>query len=178
MATPLLAPAAPEQAPAPAPAPLGFEVRLAAVDAAMSVRLQEAGLAVDVNTAHLPNVDFDLGDIVRLPASLPGPPEPEHASPVAAMLQRARRLLDERGWCTGCSRDEQGALCLVGAIQKAARGDRRLEMEGLNLLLEQIRRDLDPNVDTIPSWNDRQPSARMPLRILDHTTNTAANRDI
>lgn len=164
---------------APAPAlPLDLEARLAAVDAAMTVRLQVAGLAVDVNTAHLSHEPVDWADVVRGPVDHPPPAPAPLPTPVADLISRARHRMLVGGWCATGYRDEAGAMCLAGAVRAEAGGDRRMEMAALDLILTTIRTELDPAAETVPSWNDAQPSARMPLRILDHATTTAATRGI
>lgn len=158
--------------PVVAPAELDFEARLAATDAAMTVRLQETGLAVDVNTAHLPAVDWT--EAVTVPVAAPVDLYP---TPVAALLQRAHARISRAGWCKGYSVDGQGAMCLEWAIHLEARGDMGLEVAGLNHLLDTIRRQFG-DWETVPSWNDAQPDGRAPIRILGESVNTAATSGI
>lgn len=166
--TPAVEQAAPE---------LDLEARMAAVDAAMTVRLQEAGLAVDVNSAHLPGSDVDLADVIRGPITMPAPPVDLYPTPVAALLQRAHRRITDGGWCRDAMRHTDGGLCLVGAIRVEARGDAGLGMRGLNHLLDVIRRQF-PDAETVPQFNDSHRDGRMPIRILGEAADHAATRGI
>lgn len=152
------------QAPAPA-APLDFDARLAL-----------AVLAVDARIDSTPPALLDLADVIRLPVE-----EPElqtaapAATPLAACLQRARSILAERGWCTRALHGEQGAVCPIGAIRAAA-SSRGQADDACALLLEVIQREF--TAETVPSWNDRQQGAALPLRMLDRAANDAASRGI
>ncbi|MGW3060734.1 DUF6197 family protein [Streptomyces goshikiensis] len=89
----------------------------------MTVRLEQAAVAYEVNTAHIPTEPVDLAHVVTVP--LPPtlqPPEP-YPTPVAALLHRAHHHLFTDGWCCGALVDEDGARCLVGAIRAEAGGD-------------------------------------------------------
>lgn len=163
--------AAPAEA---SPATLDLDARLALADAAMSVRLDEASMEWGVNTCRQSGPDW----WAAVTAAPPPAPDPGHATSVAGLLQRAHRRLLGGGWCRGYAVDGQGAVCLAWAIHREARGDVGLEVAALNHLLDQIRADLDPDAQTVPSWNDRQTDARMPLRILGAATDTAHQRGI
>lgn len=49
------------------PVELSLEERLTLVEAAMTVRLDEANAAYEVNTAHIPTTPVDLTDLIALP---------------------------------------------------------------------------------------------------------------
>lgn len=158
---------------APAPAPtvdLSLEERLALVEAAMTVRLDTAAVAYEVNTAHLATEPVDLADVVTGPTE-PGEtgarPLPElYPTPVAALLQRAHHRLLTGGWCTGTLVDTDGARCLYGAIHAEAGGNQRLESDALDVLLDAIRRQFGDSVASVPTFNDAFGSPRVPLRLL------------
>jgi len=160
-----------------APVELDFEARLAATDAEMTVRLEQAGVAVDVYTAHLPEA-VDWADVVTAPIAVPAGLVDLYPTPVAALLQRAHTRIVDGGWCRGYSVDGQGATCLAWAIHREARGDVGLEVAGLNHLLDTIRAEFDPGAETVASWNDSHRDGRIPLRILGAAADTAATRGI
>ncbi|WP_331759393.1 hypothetical protein [Streptomyces sp. NBC_01579] len=170
-----LTPAPRTRATAP-PAELSLEERLAFINAAMTVRLEEAAVAYEVNTAHIPTEPVDLGDVVTLPLT-PTLQPPPHAypTPVAALLQRAHHRLLTGGWCTGALIDAEGARCLYGAIHAEARGDQSLESRGLEVLMDAIRRKFG-DVDSVPSFNDVFASGRIPMRMLDQAAGLADAR--
>ncbi|MEU0659601.1 DUF6197 family protein [Streptomyces lavendulocolor] len=147
-----------------------LETRLALADAAMNVRLEQAGLAFEVNTAHLPAAEPILpGPLTPAP---PAPAPAEYATPIAAVLQRALNRLKEAGWCTGQYRDEQGALCLAGAIRAEAGGG-SVAGAACQFLLEVIQQQFTA-AETLPSWNDAQIGPEIPLRILGQAADQAA----
>lgn len=153
-----------------APVELDLETRLAARLADMTVRLDEAGIAFEVNTAHLPSVE-PLAPILP-----PQPPAPtEYTTPIAAVLRRALTLLREVGWCAE-HWDEKGAICLVRAIRTEAGGS-SLAGEACAFLLDVIRAEFGP-WETVPSWNDAQVGPAIPLRILGQAADQAAARGI
>ncbi|MDX2622720.1 hypothetical protein PV356_24855, partial [Streptomyces sp. WI03-5b] len=49
------------------PVELSLEERLTLVETAMTVRLDEANAAYEVNTAHIPTTPVDLDDLLTLP---------------------------------------------------------------------------------------------------------------
>lgn len=154
---------------------LDLDARLALADAAMTLRLEQAGVAFEVNTAHIPNepaVDLAL---VELPPVVPLAPAPA-LTPLAACLQRAQTVLAERGWCTGALRGEQGAICPMGAIRAAATSRGQAD-DACVVLLEAIQREF-ADAETVPSWNDQQTGPHLPLRLLGQAANVAASRDI
>jgi hypothetical protein len=127
-------------------------------------RLSLAALAVD---ARLDTRPLDLADVICVPVDEPQQARSRcpYSTPIAALLYRARTRI-EAGWCTGRLRDEAGARCLIGAIQAEA-GDTAGADDACRVLLDAIRRDLDPDAETVPSWNDNQTGPRLPLRALD-----------
>jgi hypothetical protein len=109
---------------------LDLDARLAAVDAAMTVRLQEAALAHDIDARH-PETALDYADIIR-PASV------DTDRPVAALLRRARqRVLRPGGWSRDTGTSSRGGNCLEYALIAAARTGRD-EQEARILLREAI----------------------------------------
>ncbi|SEB31814.1 hypothetical protein SAMN04490357_0212 [Streptomyces misionensis] len=170
------------QAAAP-PAELSLEERLTLVDAKMTVKLDEAAVKYEVNTAHIPTEPVDLADIVTGPvdtepvATGPAPLPDLHPTPVAALLQRAHHRLLTGGWCKDVLVDEDGARCMLGAIRIEARGDSGLEASAATVLLDTIRRKFG-NVDSVPSFNDAHGSPRIPLRMVDQAARLADARGL
>lgn len=170
------APQADPTPPAAAPAAgdrLSLDARLAAVEAAMTVKLDEAAIAHEVRTAHIPTEPVDLADVVTGPLDT-GPaqlPEP-YPTPVAALLQRAHYRLLTGGWCKDVLVDEDGARCMLGAIRIEAGGDRGLEADAAAVLLDAIRRRFG-DVDSVPSFNDAHGSGRVPARMLTEAASMA-----
>lgn len=165
-------------APAP-PAELSLEERLTLVTAAMTVLLDEAAVAYEVNTAHLGTEPLDLADAVTVPITPTlQPPGPPYPTPVAALLQRAHHRLLTDGWCTGALADTDGARCLLGAVRVEARGDHRLEADAAAVLLDAIRRRFGDDVDSVPSFNDAFGTGRVPARLLDQAAGLADARGI
>ncbi|MFE3865641.1 hypothetical protein ACFXPT_35235 [Streptomyces goshikiensis] len=161
------------------PTALSIDERMAFINAAMTVRLEEAGVAYEVNTAHIPIEPVDLGDVVTVPLTptLQPPPTP-YPTPVAALLQRAHCRLLTSGWCTGAQVDEDGARCLYGVIHAEARGDQNLESRGLEVLMDAIRRRFGDHIDSVPSFNDAHGSALVPMRMLDQAADLAHARGL
>ncbi|AYV32962.1 hypothetical protein EES41_40015 (plasmid) [Streptomyces sp. ADI95-16] len=174
MPHPTHAPPIPARSSAP-PAELSLEARMAATDAAMTIRLEEAAVAYEVNTAHIPIEPVDLGDVVTLPLTPTLQPPTPYPTPVAALLQGAHHRLLTGGWCSGALVDENGARCLYGAIHIEARGDQSLESRGLQVLMDAIRRQFG-DVDSVPSFNDGFASGRIPMRMLDQAAGLADAR--
>ncbi|MFC8645663.1 hypothetical protein ACFUC2_33630 [[Kitasatospora] papulosa] len=161
--------------PTTAPAVLSLEARLAAVEAAMTVALDEAAVAYEVRTAHIPTTPVDLVDVVALPLTPTLQPSAPYASPVAALLQRAQQRLLIDGWCAGSQVREDGARCLYGAVRVEAAGDRSLEARGLEVLMDAIRSQFS-DADSVPTFNDRWADGRVPMRILGQAAALADNR--
>ncbi|MGW6744843.1 DUF6197 family protein [Streptomyces sp. NPDC055025] len=170
--------AVPTTAPPVPPAALSLEERIVFVTAAMTVRLEEAAVAYEVNTAHIPIDPVDPGDILTIPPTptLQPPPTP-YPTPVAALLQRAHHRLLTGGWCAGALADENGARCLYGAIHIEAGGDQSLESRGLQVLMDAIRRNVG-ETDSVPSFNDNFASGRIPMRMLDQAAGLAEARGL
>ena len=164
---------------APAPAPvLSLEERLAFINAAMTVRLDEAKVAYEVNTAHIDTEPVDLAEVVTVPLTPTLQPPPQsYPTPVAALLQRAHHRLLTDGWCSGALVDEDGARCMLGAIRIESRGDRGLEASAAAVLLDAIRRTFG-DVDSLPSFNDAHGSDRVPLRMVDQAAGLADSRGL
>ncbi|MEU5416577.1 DUF6197 family protein [Streptomyces clavifer] len=154
---------------------LSLEARLAAVEAAMTVALDEAAVAYEVRTAHIPTTPVDLAVVVTLPLTPTLQPSAPHASPVAALLQRAQQRLLTDGWCAGSQIREDGARCLYGAIRVEAAGDRSLEARGLEVLMDAIHSQFN-DADSVPTFNDRWADGRVPMRILGQAAALADNR--
>ncbi len=173
---------APTSRPAAAPDPpaeLSLEERLKFITTVMTVRLDEATVAYEVNTAHIPTQPVDLADVVTGPVNTGPAPLPDlPPTPVAALLQRAHHRLLTDGWCSGALVDKEGARCLYGAIHIESRGDRRLEEAALTVLLDAIRRQFGDDVDSVPSFNDAFGSGRVPIRMLDQAAHLADTRGI
>lgn len=159
-------------------AELTFEERLSLTNAAMSVRLDEAAVAYEVNASHIETEPVALADVVSVPLTptLPPPPAP-YPTPVAALLQRAHHRLLTGGWCSGALLDAEGARCLYGAIHTEARGDHALESRALEILMDQIRRQFGDS-DSVPAFNDAFSDRRIPLRTLDRAASLADARGL
>ncbi|MFB7244624.1 hypothetical protein ACFCYX_19450 [Streptomyces populi] len=169
MTTLTLAPASPPTAP-----PLGFEARLALTLAEMDGRCRTAVLAVDINSAHIPvSAPEFTAPMPLTPTLAPGP----DATPIADLLQRARRRIITDGWCRDALFDDQGAVCPIRAIRLEAHGDRRLADDACVLLLDAIQRDF-PAAETIPSWNAGQTSVRPVLLQFGRAAELAHDRGL
>ncbi|MCL3998168.1 DUF6197 family protein [Streptomyces lavenduligriseus] len=161
------------------PAELSLEERLTLVNAAMTARLDEAAVAYEVNTAHIPTDPFDPADVVTGPVDTGPAPLPElYPTPVAALLQRAHHRLVIGGWCSGVLVDEDGARCMLGAIRAEASGDSTLEASAVAVLLDAIRRQFGDDVDSVPSFNDAFATGRTPLRLVDQAAHLADARGL
>lgn len=154
---------------------LGLDTRLALVDAAMTVRLDEAAVAFEVNTAHLPGADPipHIAEAVPLPLA-PTLPSP-YSTPVADLLHRARGRLAADGWCRDNLYDDQGAICPVRAIRLEAHGALDLADDACVLLLETIRQHF-PDAETIPNWNASLTSATPVLAAFGRAAAVAHTR--
>ncbi|MET8420686.1 hypothetical protein ABZV41_34855 [Streptomyces sp. NPDC005098] len=172
-----LAPAPHTRTTAP-PAELSLEERLEFINAAMTVQLDEAAVAYEVNTAHLPTEPVNLADVITAPIDTEPALLPELSpTPVAAVLQRAHHRLLTSGWCSGALVDEDGARCMLGAIRIEARGDRGLEADAAAVLLDAIRRQFG-DVDSVPSFNDAHGTGRIPLRMVGQAAGLADARGL
>ncbi|MGW3984118.1 DUF6197 family protein [Streptomyces mirabilis] len=170
--------AASATAPPAPPAALSLEERLVFISAAMSVRLDEAKVAYEVNTAHIETEPVDLADVVTVPLTPTLQPPQSYPTPVAALLQRAHHRLLTGGWCKDVLVDEDGARCMLGAIRIEARGDGGLEASAATVLLDAIRRQFGDGVDSVPSFNDAHGSGRVPMRMLDQAAGLADARGL
>ncbi|MEU9415181.1 hypothetical protein [Streptomyces sp. NPDC048272] len=146
--------AAPRAAPA-----LTLDGRLALTHLTMDERLEQASAGWAVDTAHIP---LDAPELLA-PAML---------SPVAAVLQEARRLIADRGWCRRWLTDQTGALCLIGAIRTAAGGEGPLADQAEAVLLQVT------GADSIAGWNGAQLGAAPVLAALERATRHADKRGI
>nr|MDT0521306.1 hypothetical protein [Streptomyces sp. DSM 41633] len=178
-----LAPAVEQTAQFPAaptpPRTLSLEERLTLVNTQMTLRLDEAAIAYEVNTAHIPTTPVDLADIITSPLDAGPVPLPQlYPTPVAALLQRAHHRLLTGGWCSGTLVDEDGARCMLGAIRIEARGDSGLETDAAAVLLDAIRRKFGDDVDSVPSFNDAHGTARIPLRMVGQAADLADTRGL
>jgi hypothetical protein len=160
----------------PGPA-LSLEARMAAVDAAMTIRLETAALANDINTAHIVTPVLDLTDVIRGPVDTPRTPIDLYPTPVAALLQRARQRLIDDGWCAGALVNEAGQRCMLGAIRIEAGGNGSVEAQGVGVLMDAIRRQFT-NADSVPGFNDAWGRPTVPLRLLDQAAGLADARGI
>lgn len=159
------------RAPATRAPALDLDARLALAGLAMDERLDQAAVAYEVNTAHIP--------AEQLPETIPHLPQTAvpcpYTTPIAALLHRARIRIETDGWMTGALRDTDGRRCLIGAIRIEASS--RGQADGACvLLLEAIRRDFTDT--TIASWNDRQTSAAPALLYLGRAAELAHNRNL
>ncbi|MBM7167457.1 hypothetical protein JQK87_03315 [Streptomyces sp. G44] len=170
--------APPATAPPAQPTALSLEEHLAFINAAMSVRLDEAKVAYEVNTAHIDTEPVDLADVVTVPLTPTLQPPPQsYPTPVAALLQRAHHRLLTDGWCRDALVDEDGARCMLGAIRIEACGDGGLETSAAAVLLDAIRREFG-DVDSVPRFNDAHGSGRVPMRMLDQAAGLADARGL
>ncbi|GAA3163663.1 hypothetical protein [Streptomyces ramulosus] len=159
---------------------LSLEARMTAIDAQMTVKLDEAAVAFEVNTARIPSEPVHLADLVTAPAEPAPHPLPDlYPTPVAALLQRAHHRLVTDGWCAGALVDEQGARCLLGALRKEAGRDHAMASRGLEVLMDAIRRKFGPQAaESVPSFNDSWANGRIPIRMLDEAAILADARGI
>lgn len=183
-------PAPASHAPAPADQPstgpdttLSLDARLAATEAAMTLRLEEAAVAHEVRTAHLSTDPVDLADVITVPDALPRlPATTPHPYPsrAAAVLARAQHRMETNGWCAGALTDASGATCMMGAIRAEAGGDRSLEADALAILREALARRVGTHPDdiSVPDVNDRQGNGRFPARMLGEAAHLADARGL
>lgn len=160
----------------PAPA-LDLDTRLALTDATMTVRLDQAAVAFEVNTAHIAGADPvpAITEVVPLTPVL-APAACPYITPIAATLWRARLRIETDGWSTEAAVDEQGARCPIGAIRVEA-ADRHTADDACVFLLDVIQQHF-PTAETIPSWNREQTSPAPVLLQLGRAADLAHNRGI
>lgn len=173
MTTPTLIAASP---PHPAP-PLDLDERLTLISHQMTVRLDRAAVAFEVNTAHIASADPvpDITEVAPLTPSVT-PAACPYSTPIAATLWRARIRIEADGWSTEAAVDEQGARCPIGAIRVEA-ADRRTADDACILLLDVIQKAF-PDAETIPSWNAEQTSPAPVLLQLGRAAEIAHNRNL
>ncbi|MFJ4633578.1 hypothetical protein [Streptomyces sp. NPDC088847] len=182
------APAPTRHAPAPAaPAVVGsgdglsLDARLAAIDAAMTVRLEIAAVAHEVRTAHITTDPVDLADVVTVPDALPhttpAPPTTTYRTPVAALLERAQHRMATGGWCAGTLTDESGAVCMMGAIRAEAGGNDGLESSALTVVRDALTRRFGGDI-SVPDFNDAHGNGRTPGRMLGEAASLADARGL
>jgi hypothetical protein len=164
-------------APATAPPALDLDTRLALIDAAMTVSLDRAAVAFEVNTAHIASADPvpETTETVPLTPTLT-PATCPYNTPIAATLWRARIRIETDGWSTEAAVDEQGARCPIGAIRVEA-ADRHTADDACILLLDVIQAAF-PTAETIPSWNVEQTSPAPVLLQLGRAAELAHTRGI
>ncbi|WP_405531533.1 hypothetical protein OG592_27105 [Streptomyces avidinii] len=154
MKTALAPAAAPTRAAAPA---LTLDQKLALTGLAMDAHLDGAGLKYDIRTAHIeiPEILVD-----PIPTSTPA------TQPVTVdeVLQEARRLIIDRGWCQRWLTNGV-AMCAKGAIQIAAGGEGPLADAAEAVLLDRIRAE-QPDVLSVGAWNDAQSGPAPVIRML------------
>lgn len=162
---------------AASPPELDLDARLALVNAVMTVRLDQAAIAYEVNTAHIPSADPvpAVTEVLPLTPTL-APPACPYNTPIAATLWRARQRIETDGWSTEACIDEQGARCPIGAIRVEA-ADRHTADDACILLLDVIQATF-PTAETIPSWNREQTSPAPVLLQLGRAAEAAHNRGV
>lgn len=161
------------------PAELSLEERLKFIVAAMTVRLDKAAVAYEVNTAHIDTEPVDLADVITIPVDTGPAPLPDlYPTPVAALLQRAHHRLITGGWCKDVLVDEDGARCMLGAIRAEARGDSGLESSALAVLMDAIHRKFGDDVDSVPGFNDAWANGRTPIRMVGQAAHLADARGL
>lgn len=137
------------------PFDMPLDARLAAVEAAMTVRLETASARLAVDAAEADRVVL-LEEVVTGPVAAPEPADGLYGSPVAGAFQRSARRLRTGGWCRGASVDADGARCLYGVLH-ATTGGGRVERDALDVLEEAIRRRWPHLAEaTVPAVNDHQ----------------------
>lgn len=161
---------------AASPPELDLDARLALRLADMSVRLDQAAVAFEVNTAHIATdpapAAVEVVPLTPTPTAAPCP----YSTPIAATLWRARLRIESDGWSTEACVDEQGARCPIGAIRVEA-ADRHTADDACILLLDVIQQHF-ADAETIPSWNAEQTSPAPVLLQLGRAADLAHNRSI
>ena len=156
-------------------AQLDLEARLALRLADMNVRIDQADVAFEVNTAHIPGADpipEITGPLRLTPTAAPSP----YSTPIVGTLHRARIRLERDGWCRDSLYNEAGAICPIRAIRLEANSRREAD-DACVLLLDAIQRDF-PSAETIPSWNAEQTSAAPVLLAFNRATELAHARNL
>jgi hypothetical protein len=168
----------------PHPAPeLDLDTRLLLLNIEMDARLQQAAVAFEVNTAHLPGADPipDIPAALPLTPTLTPAPQPStYSTPLADLLDRARHYIATRGLLRGALRDDadvEGARCPIGAIRYEAGANRWLADDACTLLLDVIQAEF-ADADTLPSWVDTQTSAAPVLACMSRAADLAHARNL
>lgn len=135
-----------------APVELDLDARLAAVDAAMTLRLDEAAVGWEVNTAHLPGVAVE-----HLPVDTP---PAEDTTPVDALLRRAQQRILRDGWARTGARNNTGGRCLLEVLHAEARS--HADESEARILLRRALGGSDP----VPEQNRRLRNASQAAAVL------------
>lgn len=160
------------------PPALDLDARLALIDAAMNVRLEEAAIAFEVNTAHIPGADPVPAGAMTVPLTPTlAPATCPYSTPIAATLWRARIRIEADGWSTEACVDELGARCPIGAIRVEA-SNRAQADDACIFLLDVIQNHFDPTAETIPSWNASQTSPAPVVLAFGRAAELAHNRSL
>ncbi|MFG2352600.1 hypothetical protein [Streptomyces sp. NPDC048521] len=160
------------RAPATRPAALTLDDRLALAHHEMDARLNQAAVAYEVNTAHIPAEQPADITVPQLPqTAIPAP----YRTPLAQLLHRAGIRLQTDGWSREALVEEDGRRCPIGAIRREA-ANRGQADDACFLLLEAIKRHWQ--AETIPSWNAQQTSAAPVLLAFDRAAELAHNRNL
>ncbi|WP_405996077.1 hypothetical protein [Streptomyces sp. NBC_00986] len=148
----------------------------------MTVRLEIAAVAHEVRTAHIHTSPVVLADVVTVPDALlhtaPAAPPAVYQSPVAALLDRAQRRMATGGWCAGTLTDEDGAVCMMGAIRAEAGGHQALEASALAVVRDALHRRFGDDDISVPDFNDAHGSGRVPTRMLGEAASLADARGL
>lgn len=84
--------------------------------------------------------------VIDRPVETEMPPDP--MDPVTEVLIRARAAIEERGWCRGSFEDGNGAMCAIGALNRAAPGISPVRRAALGRLKMVV------GVNSLSMWND------------------------
>lgn len=140
---------------APDPDRLGFDDRL---------MMASIGIDTVIDHKHS-DVLADSRDAVREAieaAELLNPEDPQFKP--HPVLAKARRIIEDVGWNTGCWQSPDGAVCAQFAIHLAAPNG-AAEVFALEELMNRIAADTGRTM-SVPMWNDRAESKDVVLRLL------------
>lgn len=150
--------------------PVSFEMRLELSHAAMAVLLDIPEDTQTALSAALKEADglTVAGALAEQQRAAQQRPELFQSQPI---LKAAGDLIRARGWTTGAF-DNGTAMCAMGAIRTATRGDNWWyqpvpagEQEAVLVLLDRIADEFGPGL-SVPGWNDRQDNVNDVLRLL------------
>lgn len=149
--------------------PITFEMRLELSHAALNVLLDVPEDTQAALSAALKEADgLAVAGILKEREAATQRPELFQSNPI---LKAAGDLIRARGWVKG-EFDRGRAMCAMGAIRTATRGDDWFyrpepagEREAVNVLLDRIANEFGPGL-SVPGWNDRQEDAEGVLRLL------------